>query len=752
MAIKHEARIKTGFDEIIDGSPVDKRYKEWDSLLDAQKGITGIQRRQGALPIAVKVNGTYGLYWWKDGVRNEDLVPYDPRINQADALLVSGFALDGTQCTLTGTKWRISDVVYTLDIPVAYAIDSVSAGQFRADIIYADYNGNTNYLKGTEGGTAVAPELPYKTVLVTTIFVSDADITVTEEPIPMDGETLFGADDPISTQGKNGDTYIQQTDGTFWKKTDGAWALKYTIVASGVSLPTGGTTGQVLAKIDATDGNAEWVDQSGGGTGNGYPSLAVNSAAYIHGYGTSITAGYLLTLAIYQSYLSLFANKVKDLDTGNNYAVSATNSFSALRAAYANLPATKNRNTASIVEMGFNDFPSTGTTAKNLAKIEGCLKSFLVNAFLEIGFAGSNTAGVTKTGTWTVYDSSTHGGKATYLSGTAMQANAVGATYQFTASNHDNVVIGTYANNGDGSTGSFDVQADGVVVYSYNPLGRTNGITDNTSYDNSITPEPIVLFGVMGKVIKIVTTSASKVIIDYYGHLGRVDDFAPVFVSSIPEMSVAGYATRSPYQTPADHVLANDTIRAVVDIFYGFPVTVVDVNEFYDPETQTFDGIHPNIEGHQAIAKAYIKKILPVSGWSVPKVPVVGEERILSVTNLGVQAFYTTVEPVVSATALTAADFSSGAATVTGLQCQVAYDANYKYECVGVNTWRRVPLNGTVVDLYLADIDDSGGAKTSAQLQTAYPASVVGQRVWGSLYLYEKKTTTLWKKIAIADA
>jgi hypothetical protein len=36
-------------------------------------------------------------------------------------------------------------------------------------------------------------------------------------------------------------------------------------------LPVGGTTGQVLAKIDGTDFNAEWVDQTGGsGTGNSY--------------------------------------------------------------------------------------------------------------------------------------------------------------------------------------------------------------------------------------------------------------------------------------------------------------------------------------------------------------------------------------------------------------------------------------------------------------------------------------------------
>jgi hypothetical protein len=34
--------------------------------------------------------------------------------------------------------------------------------------------------------------------------------------------------------------------------------------ADGQGVPTGGSTGQVLAKIDGTDFNTEWVDQSGG--------------------------------------------------------------------------------------------------------------------------------------------------------------------------------------------------------------------------------------------------------------------------------------------------------------------------------------------------------------------------------------------------------------------------------------------------------------------------------------------------------
>ncbi len=40
--------------------------------------------------------------------------------------------------------------------------------------------------------------------------------------------------------------------------------------AAGVGVPVGGTAGQVLSKIDGTDYNTQWVDQTGGGASSGY--------------------------------------------------------------------------------------------------------------------------------------------------------------------------------------------------------------------------------------------------------------------------------------------------------------------------------------------------------------------------------------------------------------------------------------------------------------------------------------------------
>lgn len=39
---------------------------------------------------------------------------------------------------------------------------------------------------------------------------------------------------------------------------------------AGVGVPSGGTAGQVLSKVDSSDYNTHWVAAGGGGTGNSY--------------------------------------------------------------------------------------------------------------------------------------------------------------------------------------------------------------------------------------------------------------------------------------------------------------------------------------------------------------------------------------------------------------------------------------------------------------------------------------------------
>lgn len=48
------------------------------------------------------------------------------------------------------------------------------------------------------------------------------------------------------------------------------------------------------------------------------------------------------------------------------------------------------------------------------------------------------------------------------------------------------------------------------------------------------------------------------------------------------------------------------------------------------------------------------------------------------------------------------------------------------------------------VDLYLGTVDDSGGLKTSTELNSSFPTAVLNQRVYGGDGVYEKKTSSVW--------
>ena len=86
----------------------------------------------------------------------------------------------------------------------------------------------------------------------------------------VDGQTVLnGAVDP-TTEGVNGDFYINTvSDQIFGPKAAGAWGTGTSLVgpagadgtdgADGQGVPTGGTTGQILSKIDGTNYNTQWI-------------------------------------------------------------------------------------------------------------------------------------------------------------------------------------------------------------------------------------------------------------------------------------------------------------------------------------------------------------------------------------------------------------------------------------------------------------------------------------------------------------
>lgn len=90
---------------------------------------------------------------------------------------------------------------------------------------------------------------------------------------------LTGTTVPAGGTGVNGDFYLRSNGDYYGPKVAGAWGA---IVASlkgaaGSAIPAGGTTGQVLTKASAGDGDAIWqTPAAGGGGGGGASNISGN--------------------------------------------------------------------------------------------------------------------------------------------------------------------------------------------------------------------------------------------------------------------------------------------------------------------------------------------------------------------------------------------------------------------------------------------------------------------------------------------
>jgi hypothetical protein len=88
--------------------------------------------------------------------------------------------------------------------------------------------------------------------------------------------------------------------------------------SSGAGVPTGGTAGQVLAKVDGTNYNTQWVNQSGGGGGTGmtFNQFWSQIVDDLNPHPADPTA--LEPYSIKISYNAGLASVVNIVDTGNN--------------------------------------------------------------------------------------------------------------------------------------------------------------------------------------------------------------------------------------------------------------------------------------------------------------------------------------------------------------------------------------------------------------------------------------------------
>ena len=109
--------------------------------------------------------------------------------------------------------------------------------------------------------------------------ISITDINGTTTATLSDGAT--GATGPQGPQGEQGIQGIQgETGATGATGPQGPTGPTGPQGPAGPGVPTGGTAGQVLAKVDGTDYNTQWVTPSGGGGGN---SEGVIDLTYLYG-------------------------------------------------------------------------------------------------------------------------------------------------------------------------------------------------------------------------------------------------------------------------------------------------------------------------------------------------------------------------------------------------------------------------------------------------------------------------------------
>lgn len=281
--------------EVTNGKREDWRQNPWSSRFDALEAITGIQRIYGQR-IPCKVGEVYVDHWFVGGLENKHFVVADNTIGQEDALIYAGTTFDDVAGTVTldSSKWRISDVPYTLQTPVTYEIPEAHATLLRQDIVVGDYNGQVSYITGTAGVTAVQPTIPYKNILITSFIVSAADgITEVPETPEQDGTLLWGDTDPTPTTGKTGDSFWNKATGEVFAKelVDGVstWVSKYIIAPSrfGVSGEDDTSDTNRMMTLGSHDlyilaGDPEYVDSMGDlYVGAGQTSMTVSSDATI---------------------------------------------------------------------------------------------------------------------------------------------------------------------------------------------------------------------------------------------------------------------------------------------------------------------------------------------------------------------------------------------------------------------------------------------------------------------------------------
>jgi len=263
------------------------------------------------------------------------------------------------------------------------------------------------------------------------------------------------------------------------------------------------------------------------------------------------------------------------------------------------------------VMAGLNDIRRNGATYKTLQKIIGCQTAIIANTSMQNPVAANNGS-VTATGTWTT--TSGIGDKASIsLGGLVRKSGASGSTLTWTFGG-TGFVFGFF--NTDEVTffsGNGTYSIDGGTPIPFTGKGKTDGVSDGITA-NAITQNAIIVNNLNSATHTVVITAleTAPLYIDYFGIIQPVTTLNPIYFSSIPYLTSAGYALVPDQGSISASNSASKSLRNTV-LRYSFanlPVNFVEVNDYYDTLTDvSIDNVHPNASGYGHIATAFLNNM-----------------------------------------------------------------------------------------------------------------------------------------------
>jgi hypothetical protein len=294
-----------------------------------------------------------------------------------------------------------------------------------------------------------------------------------------------------------------------------------------------------------------------------------------------------------------------------NYSEGGSPLWAHVKAAHANLA--PQRQAMAILAGSFHDMRRGGDRAKTCIKVEHLYRAWLANALLkdiQPASAGTITGFVRA---WPDSVLQALGFRSVPAGGYTL-AGGLGCTATYSV-NGSRIVIGYCI--ADGVTqmvGRFRVSIDGVVAAIIDPANKTDGLGYYPGgYDQARIPAAAVFPVAAGTHTVLIEALDSQSagpwsIIDYVGTLVEPADAAPIILLTPPRMTPAGYALQSPQWSNGNDSLIEfqgRILRAVAAEFAGYPVAVVETNDFFSLATDVFeDSAHPNMSGETHLKDA----------------------------------------------------------------------------------------------------------------------------------------------------